>query len=256
MFPTRENKEEWVCQNNNVVETTFEGGTGAYGNMFTVTSKQKPVRITTLSFHTDYFDGNVTAIVYTRLGDFVGYENQPRAWRKIAESSLRGAGSGFPSTIPKADFEPVDMVANETVAFYITLTTADIRYTRTNITLGKPLASDENIHVNAGVGLADYPFASEFFIYSPRSFNGMVHYISEAECLPSLNVTYAFNVHHSVDITGEELNRLMSSNVEAKARQLLLTQPALMNYTKSSTVSVDSVFVERVEGKSRVQFLH
>ena len=250
MSPSRDQPDEWECSDNNAVETTFDGGTGAYGNMFTVTAKEEAVRITTLSFHTDNSKGNVTAMVYTKMGDFVGYENEPRAWKKISESTLWGAGGGYPSMIPIMDFESVHLLPNETAAFYITLTTADIRYSNTkNTTLGSPIASDDYLDVSAGVGLADYPFASEYFLYAPREFNGVVHFSKEADCLPLLKMTYSFNIHHPADIVGSELYRLVANNVETSARSLLDTQPILLDWAKNHHVSVDSASGESGDGK-------
>lgn len=243
-------EEIWECQDHNVVQTTFDGGTGAYGNMFTVTAKEEAVKVTTLSFHTDYSEGEVTAMVYTRMGDFVGYENEPQAWRKICESSLRGGGAGFPSMIEPEDFESVSMLPGQTASFYITLTTADIRYTRTNSTLGTPVASHKYLDVNAGVGLADFPFASDFFLYAPRAFNGMVHFdVQSPDCLPLLTQTYSFNVHHPSDITGAQLYRLIASRVEATARGLMETQDVLIDYANDHQLAVDSATAESSGGK-------
>jgi hypothetical protein len=247
--PSRIEPDEWMCPNNKVLQTAIDGGTGAYGNMFTVTAKREPVKITTLSLHTDYEGGNITAIVYTRLGDFIGYENEPRAWRKISQSTFRGAGHGFFSKIPPEDFEPLYLFANDTVSIYITLTTADMRYSRTNGTLGSSIASNDYIDVSAGVGVADYPFASEFFLYAPRVFNGAIHFNTDADCLPMMNISYSFNVEHPDDITGTDLNRLIENNVEMTARSLISTEPVLAAHARDHQVSIDSARVLQVQGE-------
>ncbi|KAI2507035.1 hypothetical protein MHU86_7420 [Fragilaria crotonensis] len=249
--PSRAQPDEWICSNKKVLQTALDGGTGAFGNMFTVTAKGEPVRITTLSLHTDYEGGNITAMVYTRLGDFAGYENEPRAWRKISHSTFRGAGHGFLSKIPMEEFEPLYLFANDTVAIYITLTTADMRYSRTNSTLGSIIASNDYIDISAGVGVADYPFASEFFLYAPRVFNGAIHFNTDADCLPMMNISYSFNVQHPKDITGIDLNRLIENNVEMTARSLISTEPVLVAQARDHQVSIDCAQVLQVQGSCK-----
>jgi hypothetical protein len=250
--PSRAEPDEWVCPNNDVLTTALDGETGAFGNIFTVTAKEKPIRITTLSLHTDYEGGNITAIVYTKVGDFAGYENKPPAWRKIAESTFKGAGHGFLSQIPPEDFQPVYLFPNDTVAIYITLTTADMRYSRTNSTLGSIIASNDYIDVSAGVGVADYPFASNFFLYAPRVFNGAVHFSNDADCLPMMNISYSFNVQHPKDVMDTDRNRLIENNVEMIARSLIMTEPILAGHAKDHQVSIDSARAVQVQGELMV----
>lgn len=242
----------WNCSDNQILQTVLDGTTGAYGNMFTVTAKAKtPIKITTLSFHTLNQEKDVTVIVHTKQGDFVGFENEPRAWRKISEVSMRGAGLGYASRIPFQDFEPVFVYPNETVSFYITLKTAEMMYSIANGTLGSAVASNEYLQVNAGVGVADFPFASEYFLYSPRAFNGVVHYSSDARCLPMMNITFALNINYSSDLPGSDLNRLVADNVEMTARKLMDMDSRLLEYAMKYKVSVDSAIAVRAKGSCK-----
>ena len=234
--------ERSACQDHHEVQTTFAGGTGAFGNMFTVTSKDRALAISTVSFHTDY-DGDVTAEVYTRAGDFVGFENDPHAWTRVARAAVHGAGMDHGSVIPKEHFDAIHMKPNETVSLYVTLTTADIRYTRTNRTLGEPLASHEFLDVNAGAGLADYPYATEFFLYVPRAFNGIVHFDIDAECLPTVDVTYSFNVQAPKAYDQPKVMHLVENSVEQAMRGLFGSEFVLMEHAEKHKAGIDRVIV-------------
>jgi hypothetical protein len=249
LTPRYPEPEEWMCSEKKILATELDGSTGAYGNMFTVTTKEENIKVTTLSFHTDNMETDTTVIVYTKPGDFVGFENQPRSWRKIGESTLRGAGVGYPTKIPENDFQPVYIIRNNTVSFYITLTSADIRYSRKNSTLGDVAAFDDYLTIHTGVGVADYPFASEFFLYSPRTFNGIVHFSTEAECLPTMNITYSFTVSHSSNLPESDLAQLVATNVELSGRSLAGTVDDLLEYTRKYNVSVDSSWAEKSKGE-------
>ena len=233
MFPTSEPTQLVAkflgpCTEEGTINTSVEGGTGAFGSMFTVTSHNSSLKITTLSFHTDFTEGPITAQVFTKIGDFIGFENLPDAWLQIADSTLIGEGAGLRTQIPTSDFDAVNMYPHETRAFYVTLTSADIRYSRTNVTLGEPVAGNEFLSVNAGAGLADYPFANKFYLYEPREFNGAVHYNSTVECLPTNDVVYAFHVHHSPGMREVDLTRRMNNNVHKTIQGLFETDPTLL----------------------------
>jgi len=237
------------CLQNRVLLTNYDGGTGAYGSMFTVTAKEEPISITSLSFHTDNSAGNVTAIVYTKGGNFVGYEHDYSVWRKISKSTLQGSGAGHGSMIEPDNFESVLLFPHETISFYITLTTADIRYGRDeNAILGKPVASNDFLDLNAGVGLADYPFATEFFIYSPRIFNGMVHFRTGSSCLPEQNITYIFNINHPSDVAESQLLKFVTNRFEEITRMLVLSDTELHLLHLEHNMTINTAFAEKRDG--------
>jgi hypothetical protein len=222
------------------------------GNMFTVTAKAKtPIKITTLSFHTLNQEKDVTVIVHTKQGDFVGFEESTPGMEGNFRSVHEGSWPGVREPNPFQDFEPVFVYPNETVSFYITLKTAEMMYSIANGTLGSAVASNEYLQVNAGVGVADFPFASEYFLYYTRAFNGVVHYSSDARCLPMMNITFALNINYSSDLPGSDLNRLVADNVEMTARKLMDMDSRLLEYAMKYKVSVvDSAIAVRAQGKS------
>jgi len=236
--PTRAQAGLGNCTDEGTLETTMQGGTGAYGSMFTVKSKNATVSITSLSFHSDFTEGLLTAQVYTKAGDFIGYESAPESWKQISESVLVGEGTGLRTKIPTDDFEAIIMRPHELRAFYMTLTTADIRYTRTNKTLGEPVAQNKFISVNVGAGLADFPFATKFFIYEPREFNGAVHFETTAECLPSGDVLYVYNVHHTPGMREVDVIRIITNNVQSTMEGLFKDDPEVIKYATKSKVKL------------------
>jgi hypothetical protein len=248
--PTRVEVDSSRCAEKGSIGLAMDGGTGAYGSMFTVTSHNSSVIITSISFHTDFKEGELTTQVFTKNGNFVGFEHVPDAWRQISESVLIGEGAGFRTQISYEDFEAVNMQPHETRAFYITLTTADIRYSQTNLALGEPVAADEFLSVNAGAGLADYPFASKAFIYEPREFNGAVHFETITECRPTGNVLYYFNVHHMRDLSKAELTQRVSKNVKTTIAGLIETELELIHHTNINHLRLEGTDTTVEEGDS------
>ena len=210
--------------------------------MFTITAKNEPVRIDTVSFHTDLSTA-VTAIVYTKPGNYIGFESTPSAWRKVAEATTIGAGNGKPTMIPRQDFESFTLGIGETVALYVTMTTPNIRYTRTEILTGDPVVSDEYLTVSAGDGVADYPFATEFFLYQPRIFNGMVHYAVDSECFAMAPVGYAFQVQHSQSVPQSQVVGQMASIMEQILLGQVQTVPSLKAFVDQHDLSIQGVDV-------------
>lgn len=233
---------------NNILATQLDGDTGAFGNMFTVTSGNETIEISSISVHTDFASGTVTALVYVKEGGYLGFENDPVAWRKVAESTVLGNGAGKPTMIPREHFDPITMGPDQTIALYVTLDKPDIRYTRTATPAGNPVASSAQLSINAGAGLADYPFATEFFMYQPRVFNGLIHYASAADCYPLSEVGYAFNVHHSRSISQRQLTGQVASSLEQVVVGLVESQPTLRAFKQDHAMSVHEVRVTPTGG--------
>ena len=112
------------CTNISIIETTKEGGTAAFGSMYTTSTFDEPVSILSLDFYTP-ITAVVTVQVYSKHGDYKGYEADEAAWRKITDATLRGGGQGSITQIPEALFDAVHMLPNQTRAFYVTMSTPD-----------------------------------------------------------------------------------------------------------------------------------
>lgn len=165
--------------------TTFANGNEQAGNMFDITAIN--------SVTIDSFDENLVhsgnIAIYYKAGTHVGFEQSPLDWTLIGTAigvTTNGVGNATP--IPLAI--NVTIPAGQTYAFYITfvdpMDQARLAYTN-GTAVGNVFASDANIQVKEGTGKA-YPFLNSF---SPRDFNGNVHYTATDNC-PAPTATNTF----------------------------------------------------------------
>ncbi|GCD78719.1 hypothetical protein JCM31826_22010 [Thermaurantimonas aggregans] len=151
--------------------TTIAAGNSQNGNIFDVDIKGGPLTITgfTVSPNTT---GQSTFEIYHRPGSFVGFENSPTGWTLLQNFSVNVTVAG-PNT--KLMFTTPITLQPGTHAFYVTRVGASVNYTN-GTAVGNILASHPRIDVKEGIGKS-YPFGSTF---SPRNFNGYIHFGSEA----------------------------------------------------------------------------
>ena len=149
--------------------TTFDAGNGQAGNMFDIMAIND---LTVDSFDIS-FDSGVTddVEIYFKTGTWVGFDADPAAWTLLTTvTGVTSAGDNVPT--PLSLNLGVDVLAGETVAFYVTLTTTTaINYTNGTV-VGALFASDANMEFYEGAG-NPYPFAGTF---APRIFNGNIVY--------------------------------------------------------------------------------
>ena len=121
--------------------------------------------------HTNTLD-MVDVEVYTKTGSYRGYEKNTPAWKLIATASVKGSGKGQRTLLPEDLFDaPIAVNASNTQAFYVTLTTAQMRYSDGD-DLGAVHASSPNLQILQGAGVV-YPFRAT---YQPRVWNGGLLY--------------------------------------------------------------------------------
>lgn len=234
------------CAETSRLPTTFEGGSGAYGSMFTVIAHDEPITITSMEIHTDFSGGAVSVMLYTKDGNFIGFENEPSAWRKIVDLQVIGNGEGRGTLLPLDSFSSINMQPNETKAIYVTLTTADLRYTKTSTPVGTAIAENEYLSINAGIGLADYPFAPASLIYTPRIFNGAVYVEHTSYCYPRSTIEYIIQVEHYSTRSDFEVAALISSTLQISVPRLLATKPLLDTLPY---IRLDDVLVSPLPGR-------
>ena len=217
------------CTDISSLETTMEGGTGSYGNMFTVTSSE-PMSITAMTINAATI-GDIYVEVYTKNGDYRGFEEDRSNWRIVAAVNMTGAGSGLPTFIPDEDFEDVHMGVDDMRAFYVTLSTADMKYTRTSTSVGEALTSDGLLTINAGAGNAAPDFGGSLF--EPRVFNGAVHYRHEDDCTEDITTTlfYTFNIQHDSSMADSEIIEMVNKNVLQTVTSLMEIDATLRSFT-------------------------
>jgi len=110
--------------------------------------------------------------IYYKKGTYVGFENDASAWTKIGSATNVASNGLNVETIIPIDIN-LSIAAGERCAFYVTSVDIDksIKYTD-GTSVGAELASNSDLAIYTGIG-RDYPFGT---IYTPRSFNGVIHY--------------------------------------------------------------------------------
>jgi hypothetical protein len=169
--------------------------------------------------------------VYTKIGDYKKFAQDPDSWRIVARSNVIGAGEGKLTKIPEDEFEDIFMGANETRAFYVTLSTADLEYTRTLTASGKPVISDSFLRINAGEGVASKSFGGGSR-FTPRIFNGVFHYIFKNDCddKNDTNVIFHFNVKAINTVEESEILQSVNESIYQTTQGLMSMDPTLRRY--------------------------
>ena len=167
--------------------TGFNDNMGSYGNMFDIVARKNDIYLYGMDLYTDRTT-EVFYEIYTKRGRF--FENDGLktvfAWTKLGSGSFIGAGEGKGSKVPK--FSPIDIPHGVEQGFYITLTTADMRYRNETLDSGKTLKvgetfiNDEHFEIQAGVGVGNYPLNVNTEFFSTRFFLGKFHYLIAEEC--------------------------------------------------------------------------
>jgi subtilisin-like proprotein convertase family protein len=174
--------------------TTFAGGNGQSGNMFDIMAIND---LTVDSFDIS-FDSGVTddVEIYTKTGTWVGFDADPAAWTLLTTvTGVTSAGDNVPT--PLNLNLGVDVLAGETVAFYVTLTTTTaINYTNGTV-VGALFASDANMEFYEGSG-NPYPFAGTF---APRIFNGNIVYSTGTGSSTSLDFDCSMLGENLIEVT-------------------------------------------------------
>ena len=217
------------CTDLATLETVFDGGTESYGTMFTVTSSAH-VNITSIDIHVGTTD-EIYVEVYTKSGDYRGFEEDASSWRGVAAVNVVGAGEGKLTSIPDAAFEDVTMAANETRAYYVTMSTAYMKYSRSSIEVGKALIADDYVTINSGAGLSEPDFGGS--AHSPRGFNGALHYLYKDDCNDNVytSVDFIFNVQRLGSATESDIRETVNANVLETVKDIMTIDSTLRVFT-------------------------
>ena len=155
----------------NMLTTTFAAGNNHRGNMFDIVATNT-VTIESFDAHpmgtTDYE-------IYYRVGGHAGFETSAAGWTLVGTATgVPAQPQGTPTPIPIN--VNVTIPAGQTYAFYVTSSNTAVSLNYTNGTsVGNVLSSDANISFLEGVGM-EYPFANGGTFFSPRVWNGNIHY--------------------------------------------------------------------------------
>ncbi|MDH4472887.1 MAG: PKD domain-containing protein [Fluviicola sp.] len=182
--------------------TTLGAGNNHRGNMFDIVATNT-VTITGFDAHPM---GNTTIEIYYRPGTFVGFESNSAGWTLVGSVAITAQPYGTATPIPLN--VGVTIPAGQTYSFYVTSTNTSVSLNYSNgSSVGAVFASDANIQFLQGKGM-EYPFASGGAIFSPRVFNGIIHYElplqyawSTGETTQSITVAPAVDAMYSVEVT-------------------------------------------------------
>lgn len=146
--------------------TTFASNNGQAGNMFDVDVLARPMSLSFLGLNLRA--GNHTLNVYYKTGTWVGFQTNAGAWTLHATQAVTSTGTGS-ATI--ANIPDLALNANTTYAFYVTITSSNMRYTNGSAT-GAIYASNGDLQIREGAGKS-FLFGSTF---QPRVWNGIFGY--------------------------------------------------------------------------------
>ncbi|XOV69111.1 MAG: T9SS type A sorting domain-containing protein [Fluviicola sp.] len=155
----------------NMVTTTFGGGNNHRGNMFDIVATNT---VTIESFDAHPM-GNTDFEIYYKTGTYQGSETNAGAWTLLGSATgVIAQPMGTPTPIPINI--GVTIPAGQTYAFYVTSTNTAVSLNYTDgSAVGNVYASDANLQFLEGAGM-EYPFAAGGSTFSPRVWNGNIHY--------------------------------------------------------------------------------
>jgi hypothetical protein len=127
--------------------TTFENTHSYYGHMFDITAKTD-IDIIAMEVHLESTDPEKIE-VWTKDGEYHGFETDQFRWAKIGEATVTGKGPNVLTPLPRDLFDPIRVGAGDKQAFYVTAQTESIFF-------------QERMNAAGNVSTIDYGEATEF----------------------------------------------------------------------------------------------
>jgi hypothetical protein len=183
--------------------TTFAAGNNHRGNMFDIVA----LNTVTIQSFDAHPQANTGYEIYYKVGGYAGSETNPAAWTLLGSApSVIAQPMGTPTPIPINI--NITISAGQTYAFYVTSTNIAVSQNYTDGTAaGSVYASDANIQFLEGAGM-EYPFAAGGGIFTPRVWNGVIHYDtgttflwSTGDTTTQIGVSPSVQTTYYVDIT-------------------------------------------------------
>lgn len=142
--------------------------TGAEATMFSVKASGRNIKIKSFDFFTN---GAVTEVVqvYTRPGEFRGFEQSAIGWQRVYSKSIAQFGRNVPTSLGGFDTEVV--IPANSVQSFLVYTPNKVIYKQgtSDNSEGTLFSSDITVELYEGIGLSGSLF-SNWTVYSPRVF--------------------------------------------------------------------------------------
>ncbi|MFN3019389.1 putative Ig domain-containing protein [Chryseobacterium sp. TY3] len=242
--PTLTNNTIYYAQavsvgNQTTLETTFAGGNNQHGNMINV-SAQKDLIIN--SFDVSPM-GDTTIEVYYKEGSYSGFENNPSAWKLLGSAPVTYTGNPVNAVVGS-----LYIPAGKNYALYVTSTNASMGLNNTTVTSVQTY-TDQNMSIEAGIGL-EYPFTNGTGVsYNPRAWNGRINYdlvtcqstrqavavTVNTTAAPTGDATQSFNENESLAVlvvNGSNIKWYASQSDAASHTNQLPMSTTIVNNTK------------------------
>jgi hypothetical protein len=198
---------------------------GLYGVMFKVRAK-KPIIINTFSLLNPVNVGFDNFQIYTKTGDYVGFETNPAAWNLVFSTSAAPEND----TITFQANLSLFMNTNEVRSFYISSSNGIDYFNGTSE--GAIFSQNSDLELFEGKGVGSL-FDSNF---SPRVFSGIIHYCENTEFLCDTLGT---------QLTGSNSNYGIFFDIQAKTQNIeidnffldfdILTKSKVVIYSRNGT---------------------
>ncbi|TNF62472.1 MAG: autotransporter domain-containing protein [Rhodobacteraceae bacterium] len=156
--------------------TTFAGGNGQSGNAFDIRVGGSAITLRALELHLDGTSAQRLNFWF-REGSVIGNLGSSVGWTRLDQAVLTGAGSGNPTPWDIAD-QVFD--ANTEYAILILSEGSGLDYTNSPSGVGTDAASDANLTIEHGFGVAYNTGDPDGFggsTFQPRTWNGSIIYV-------------------------------------------------------------------------------
>ncbi len=152
------------------LETTFNMGSGCgAGNMFNLTAIKEDLIITGFTITPRNTNSSMPVNIYYKVGTYSGFETNPGAWTQVGSYTV----DATVNTPVFVSCDPFTLSKGQIYGVYVQY---DSRYTATPTI---ETTSNAYLQFEGGVGLC----ASFSSVYTPRMFNGRIHYeLNPVEC--------------------------------------------------------------------------
>ncbi len=165
-----------------LLTTSFEGGSGSFGELFDVTNKRESqkIKITKLDVHVSGTEA-IRCEVWYRRGSAVDWpwNTDGGGWKKVADESLMpeedDSGETMLVGFTEDMFTPIEINPSELVGVLLICDEERVRYgIHDSSSSDKTVAASESILIEAGYGVTSYPLNAR--VQFDRAFEGAIHF--------------------------------------------------------------------------------